>query len=76
MRKRIVWGSALVVIGVALCFVPIGAYCLDGADFGYCDTVRLTWVGVPIVVVGIVVTITGVARRPARGRDRPGPWSA
>jgi hypothetical protein len=72
MRKRIMWGSVLVVIGVALCFVPIGAYCVDGVDYGYCDTLRLTWLGVPTVVVGIVVAITAVARGPHRRRDHPG----
>lgn len=63
MRKRVAWGAALIVIGVALCFVPVGAYCIDGADFGYCDTVRLTYLGIPVAVVGLVMVVAAALRR-------------
>lgn len=65
MRKRIIWGVVLIIIGVGLCFVPVGGYCVDGADFGYCDTVRLTWLGVPVAVVGVVLVVAGALRRPS-----------
>jgi len=63
MRKRLIWGAVLVVLGIGLCFVPVGAYCVDGADFGYCDVVRLIWLGVPVIIVGLILIVAAVIRR-------------
>lgn len=62
-KTFLIWSIVLVVVGIGLCFVPIGGYCVDGEDYSYCGGIYLNWVGVPLIATGVVVALVGTYRR-------------